>query len=457
MNFEFLIVGGGTAGYVTALILKSAYPETSIGLIKSDKIGIIGVGEGSTKEFTSFINYIGIKPYDILKHSGATFKAGIHFKDWSNKNFLHTRSSFHDNNWFKTKPYYLHHIGNNLNTPLSDQCYFDNQFYPNFLENPNQSPVNQYHFDTFKLNDFLNKLAVSREIKIIDDIITEVNETDKINFIKGNQKYISNFYFDCTGFKRLLNKSKWKSYSDKLICNKAVAFQTEKLEEYNAWTLAQKVTGGWVWKIPAQDRTGNGVVYNDSLINDETKKLISKGKREFNFYPGKLEKIWNKNCLSVGLSAMFVEPLEATSIGSTINQVFMFIDMYHRNNSKSYNDLIDKVFDQLVEFIQLHYLKSELNGTIDKELDEKLKKWKSYLPTEEDVIVPYGLFEVGNYIEVLHGLNYFNNDQIKTAFENLPLNLQSKVIQDTENFVAFNRTSPKIGHRAAIDLILKYY
>ena len=107
------------------------------------------------------------------------------------------------------------------------------------------------------------------------------------------------------------------------------------------------------------------MVYNDSLINDETKKLISKGKREFNFYPGKLEKIWNKNCLSVGLSAMFVEPLEATSIGSTINQVFMFIDMYHRNNSKSYNDLIDKVFDQLVEFIQLHYLKSELNGTID--------------------------------------------------------------------------------------------
>ena len=70
MNFEFLIVGGGTAGYVTALILKSAYPETSIGLIKSDKIGIIGVGEGSTKEFTSFINYIGIKPYDILKNSG---------------------------------------------------------------------------------------------------------------------------------------------------------------------------------------------------------------------------------------------------------------------------------------------------------------------------------------------------------------------------------------------------
>ena len=65
----------------------------------------------------------------------------------------------------------------------------------------------------------MNKLAVSREIKIIDDIITEVNETDKINFIKGNQKYISNFYFDCTGFKRLLNKSKWKSYSDKLICN----------------------------------------------------------------------------------------------------------------------------------------------------------------------------------------------------------------------------------------------
>jgi len=463
MKYNFLILGGGTAGYITALMVKAAYPEKSVAIIKSDKIGIIGVGEGSTKEFTSFINFIGVKPYDILKHTGATFKSGIFFNGWSDKEFLHTRSVFHDQNWLRTKPYYLFHIGNDLSDsfsqlPLSDQCYFENKFYPNFLERPNQSPVNQYHFDTFKLNDYFYKLARERDIHVFDDHIVKINETEQINFIQGEKKYLADFYFDCTGFKRLLNKSDWKSYSHKLICNKAVAFQTEKMNQYNAWTLAKKYKGGWKWRIPTQDRTGNGVVYNDLLIDDDIKQLIDQGKREFNFYPGRLEKIWNKNCLSVGLSAMFVEPLEATSIGSTINQVFMFLNLYHDNNNQEiYNYSVNKVFDQLVEFIQLHYLNSELNGEISPELNDKLRKWKNNLPKDEDVNVPYGLFESGNYIEVLYGLNYFNVDLIKNVFENLPVNLKNKVVKDTEEFIAFNDKSPKIGHKEAIDLILKYY
>jgi tryptophan halogenase len=463
MKYNFLVLGGGTAGYITALMIKAAYPEKSVALIKSEKIGIIGVGEGSTKEFTQFLNFIGVKPYDILKHTGATFKSGIFFEDWSDKKFLHTRSSFHDKTWLKIKPYYLFHIGNDLSDsfsqiPLCDKCYFNNQFYPNFLENPNQSPVNQYHFDTFKLNNYFYQLAIEREIHIIDDEITKINETNEINFIQGEKKYQADFYFDCTGFKRILNKSNWIGYSDKLICNKAVAFQTEKMPEYNAWTLAKKYKGGWRWQIPTQDRTGNGVVYNDSLIDDEIKKLIDNGKREFDFYPGRLQNIWNKNCLSVGLSAMFVEPLEATSIGSTINQIFMFLDTYpSSNNRETYNNSINKVFDQLVEFIQLHYLNTELNGDLSNELREKLRQWKNNLPREEDVNVSYGLFEVGNYIEVLYGLNYFNTNVIKNVFENLPVNLKNKVVKDTDDFIAFNDKSPKIGHKKAIDLILEHY
>jgi len=230
------------------------------------------------------------------------------------------------------------------------------------------------------------------------------------------------------------------------------------MNEYNAWTLAKKYKGGWQWRIPTQDRTGNGVVYNDSLIGDDIKKLIDKGKREFDFKPGRQEKIWNKNCLSIGLSAMFVEPLEATSIGSTINQVFMFLNLYHENNNQErYNKLINEVFDQLVEFIQIHYLNTELNGEISSELKDKLRSWKNNLPKDEDVSVPYGLFEAGNYIELLYGLNYFNIDMIKKVFENLPVNLKNKVVKDTEEFIAFNDKSPKISHKEAIDLILKYY
>ena len=454
MKYNYLIVGGGTAGYITALMLKTAYPEKNIAIIKSDKLGIVGVGEGSTKEFKNFIDFINVTPYDIIKNCGATFKSGIYFKDWSKKPFLHTRSSFHDKNWLDLKPYYLYHVANDCEDPLSDACYLDNKFYPNFLEAPVQSPVNQYHFDTFKLNEFFYNLALERNIIVIDDIIEQVKEEDKIISIKGNKEYFADFYFDCTGFRRLLNKSKWKSYSNRLILNKAVAFQTEEMVEYNAWTLAKKYKGGWRWKIPTQTRTGNGIVYQSDLIDDEIKKLIDLGRRQFDFNPGRQEEIWYKNCLSVGLSAMFVEPLEATSIGSTINQIFMFLNIC---NQKKYNYLINNVFDQLVDFIQMHYFNSELEGEVPIELQEKLKEWKEVLPTSSDVSVPYGLFHEGNYIEILYGLRLLNIKKIKEKFEKLPEYVKHTVSIETKKFIEHNLRSPKIGHKEAIHLILKYY
>jgi tryptophan halogenase len=462
MKSDFIILGGGTAGLISALMLKQAYPEKKITIIKSDDIGIIGVGEGSTKEFTAFINFIGVKPYDLILNTGSTFKSGIYFSDWSEQNFLHTRSAFHDQNWLSTKPRYLHHISYTPDLYLSDKCYHDNEFYPDFLDDPNKSPSNQYHFDTFKFNDYFLKLAADRGVAIVEDTIKKVqlNDLGLIRSLHGEDEsktYEADFYLDCTGFKRLLNQSDWVSYSDKLILNKAVAFQTAKMNEYNAWTLAKKYKGGWRWQIPTQDRTGNGIVYHNDLIDDEIKKLIDLGKREFNFYPGRLKKIWNKNVLSVGLSAMFVEPLEATSIGSTINQMFLFLEMYHKKDITSYNKIINNVFEQLVEFIQLHYFGSDLSGDLSDDLKEKIKKWYRVLPTDADVNVPFGLFESGNYIEVLHGLRFFDQNSIKECFLNLPINIKNAAIEESSLWFLNNMRTPKIGHKAAIDLIRSTY
>tara|TARA_E500000318_G_scaffold84104_1_gene79824 strand:+ start:2392 stop:3777 length:1386 start_codon:yes stop_codon:yes gene_type:complete len=460
MKSDYIILGGGTAGLISAMMLKQAYPEKSITIIKSDSIGIIGVGEGSTKEFTEFMNFMGILPYDLIKNTGATFKAGIYFEGWGKNNFLHTRSAFHDQNWLTIKPYYTYHIGYTPEDYLSDACYHNNEFYIDFLDHPSKSAVNQYHFDTFKLNEYFLKICKYLKIKIISDTIqeTKYNEAGYINCVLGpTETYEAEFFIDASGFKRILNKSGWVSYSNKLILNKAIAFQTEQMQEYNAWTLAKKYKGGWRWQIPTQERTGNGIVFNKDLIDDEIKNLLKYGKREFNFNPGRLNKIWNKNVLSVGLSAMFVEPLEATSIGSTIKQMFLFLDMISKKDEHNYNKIINTVFDQLVEFIQIHYYNTDIQGEVTLELKEKLKKWKTVLPTDSDVAVPFGLFESGNYIEVLQGINHFKNNSIKKCFDSLPFNLKESVIQKTKDFKQSNSIVPKIKHKEAIDKIRKAF
>jgi tryptophan halogenase len=460
MKNNYIILGGGTAGLISAMMLKKTYPEKSILIIKSDNVGIIGVGEGSTKEFTQFMNYMGILPYDLIKNAGATFKAGIYFKKWGKNNFLHTRSAFYDQNWLSVKPYYYYHIGYTPEEPLTEAYYHKNEFFMDFLDHPSKSPVNQYHFDTFKLNEYFLNICKSLEIDIIDDTIENflLNESGCINSLVGAKKiYEADFFIDASGFKRILNKSEWVSYSNKLILNKAVAFQTEKTQEFNAWTLAKKYKGGWRWQIPTQDRTGNGVVFNKYLIDDEIKILIEHGNREFDFYPGRLNKIWNKNVLSVGLSAMFVEPLEATSIGSTIKQMFLFLDMISKKDEENYNKIINIVFDQLVEFIQIHYYGTDIQGEVSLELKEKLKKWKKKLPTDSDVVVPFGLFETGNYIEILHGIDHFEINSIKECFDLLPLHLKQIVIQQINNIKKNNSIVPKIGHKNAIDIIRKVY
>ena len=201
------IVGGGTAGYISALILKSRFNNLNIKIIKSDKIGIIGVGEGSTEHWKQFLIFTNINELELIKETDATLKCGIMFKDWNNEDYLH---SVHDDlinvkfgqalvgyqRLLSKKP-----KQNKLNNPL----FWQNQISKNYLSN-NLMPTNQYHFNTFKLNNFLNKKSLERGISVIEDEITNIetkdNEIVTLHGLKEN--YTSDLFIDCTGFKRLL-------------------------------------------------------------------------------------------------------------------------------------------------------------------------------------------------------------------------------------------------------------
>lgn len=437
------VLGSGTAGLITAIILKKRL-SIGVDVIHSENIGIVGVGEGSTEHFKDFMQFAGINQYDIIRECNATYKSGIMFQGWGKKDYLHSVNEPFDEKFAQYSFVYAKQIAENSNY-VNYKMYWKNEFNRWFLGKENEFPSNQFHFDTYKLNDFLIKFAKKLGIKFYNDQIQDVrlNDQGQIKKILGKKdSYSADFYIDATGFSRvLMNKlgAKWNSYSKYLKMNSAITFQTEDEENYNYWTLAKAMDYGWMFKIPVWGRHGNGYIFSDEFTNYEKAKLevekylgksINVGKT-FKFDPGTLEDVWIKNCVAVGLSASFVEPLEATSIGTTIQQAFLLMHRltnYDQHVIKKYNSEFQTIMNNIRDFICLHYITDKDNNNFWNEikkiekpdsLNENLNIWKHRLPIKEDFsnCSNYRLFDADNFILVMHGLGLIDKKSIEEEYK----------------------------------------
>jgi tryptophan 6-halogenase len=477
---DFIVVGGGTAGCMSALMLKSSYPQKKIKIIESRKIGISGVGEGSTEHWRFFCDHIGITQYDLIKETGATFKLGIMFKGWSHQDYMHNVGAPQSDMYQTYHIVYASLIANKApKKSLQSDLIWKNRFTDEHLVK-NEVPTNQYHFDTHKLNEYLHRLCYQRGIDLIDDELEDTRICENSGNILSvvsttGYEYNSKFFIDCSGLKRFLISKKlgikWKSYSEYLILNSAISFATEEMVEYNAWTLAQARNAGWSWHIPVQGRTGNGYVFSDHFISeDEAHQEMQKDfgnveiVKRFNFDPGRIEKFWYKNCMAAGLSANFVEPLEATSIASTIQQIRCFIAHYPSGDHKTFNTRMNAVFDNLVDYIQAHYLVKKDDTPFWKEIKHNLKlteslknnleTWKYRLPQHADCNVPYGMFSSENYICALYGLDWFDVNNIINEYNSYS-HLHAACANKIAERELIKNTCATLGHREYIDLILR--
>jgi hypothetical protein len=494
---SIIVVGGGTAGCISALMLKRRYPQKNISIIESSKVGIVGVGESSTEHWTEFCKLIEIDPLIAITKCNGTFKHGVHFENWAEKDFVHSIDDPHSTRSLSYYAIYGHLISRNCD-PFELIDYPEYKFTgkygykkclegdPSYEKTPKcfktSALVNQYHFDTFALNNFLHNLCKNRNIKIhIDDINSiELNsENGEINSLSSEKSvYEADFFIDCSGFSKLLLHKKmnvpWVSYSKYLPVNSAIAFATEEMEEYNSYTKSTARDYGWSWTIPTQTRTGNGYVYCDSFItkeqaHEEMEKCYGKElqvSREFKFDPGRLEKSWNKNCFAVGLSQSFVEPLEATSIGSVIQQMFCFLHFLPSYGVDRCNDHINQIFDNIVDYIQAHYLVKKENTEFWKQikynfnltdsLQNNLNKWRYKLPSlVDDVTCSWGMFGAINYIQILYGLDWFDIDKIKKEYyDYFNSNLTQQIVLES---VKKQCSCDHIYHKDLIKSILRYY
>lgn len=477
------VVGGGTAGFVAALILKKAYPSISIQIVESSKIGTIGVGEGSTEHWKEFIEYMGFNKAEMLTKSDATFKAGIMFKDWSKNDYLQTVEGAYNILAHDYPVLYGKLIGDGRAPKdlVEDESWTGNIFWTNDVEEIlAEFPVAQFHFNTAKLNEYLHEKAQSIGIKIVDDIIEDVvTDENGIKSISSKENtYEADFFIDCTGFKRMLLNTlgaEWESYSKYLKMNRAIVFQTPDEDTYPMWTLAQAMKYGWMFRIPVWGRKGNGYIFDSNYINAdeaqrEVEQMLGEGidvRKEISFDPGAVKNPWIKNCVAIGLSASFVEPLEATSIGTSIQQSFLLTDRilnYNEVTVNKYNKEVTSILNDIRDFIALHYItdrddsdfwKDQKNVPLPPNLEENLTQWKNRLPTtgDFDSTSDYKLFDKMHYILVMHGLGLFNIEKIKEQYEMLPQNqkeLAQRVVNDSEYSRSNYRTIP---HKEIIRLV----
>jgi tryptophan halogenase len=435
---KITIVGSGTAGLVTALMLRKAFPFREINMISSSKIGIVGVGEGSTEHWRMFMDICDIPLGEMIVKSRATHKYGIRFENWTNHtpDYIHSvsRTEVHEPVGYYAAYNGLIQDGKTLTENMISRGIIENKINAN---HPHQS-VNQFHFDTFALNNYLSELCVIRNIKIIDAEVIKVNLNPESGYIDSVvldnlEAFESDFWIDATGFKRTLmseiGNTEWVSYKDYLQMDSAIAFPTESdpSGQIRPYTRARAIANGWVFEIPTQDRRGNGYIYSSNHCTDdqavrEVSELLGREvepKRSFKFDPGHLKKFWSKNCVAVGLAAAFVEPIEATSIGSTIQQARYLmhnLSTYNHGSKKieeDYNNKMNMMMENILAMISLHYISDRDDTPMWRQqklmkkpgyLTNLLELWQERPPFLYDIpSVNYEMFLVPHFYHVAQG------------------------------------------------------
>lgn len=389
---KIVIVGGGTAAWIAAsFLLKDRNPLIQLAVIESPNIPIIGAGEGATGLFSGFIlndlKGLGSNVYDFVNDTESTFKFGIRFKNWKGdgSEYFHpihksiTEGVIGDTNFLfnlkKGTPHLTSFGGHVLQNGSSPYLRFENKLIPF-----QSDKAYTFNFDGIKVGQYLKKLCNNLYKHYSGNVVDiTTNPTGYITSLKMDNGVVveGDLFLDCTGFERVLSKkmnNKWIDYSNELPLNSTILYQRPHNDEtILPETLAMAHPNGWMFQVPTQTRFGTGYVYCDDFINDtdalaEHIRVVGRDvipAKQIKFKTGKLDKVWDKNVLSIGLSASFLEPLQATSIHTTLVQLNTFYYMFMRNtieetisnfNISTYNRRIDSLLDGFKSLAQIHYI-----------------------------------------------------------------------------------------------------
>ncbi|MGB9991269.1 tryptophan halogenase family protein [Pseudoduganella rhizocola] len=394
------VVGGGSAGWMAAAALATYLgKDTSIRLVESEEIGIVGVGEASVPHIRQFNGQmLGIDEAEFVKRTQGTVKLGIEFKDWSRigDSYIHGFGAigrslgplpFHQ--------FWLKLFLSGRAVPIgaySPQTIMAprGRFAPGDRNAPPNSPLADiayaYHFDAGLYARFLRELAEQRGVQRIEGKIVGVNQRAADGFIESvtlenGQTVDGELFIDCSGFRGLLIEQTLKTgyvdWSHWLPCDRAMAVPCESVDRITPYTSSTARAAGWQWRIPLQHRTGNGYVYSSRYISDDeaAATLLANldGKaladpRALRFTTGMRKKFWNRNVVALGLASGFLEPLESTSIYLAQSGITRLLALFPQSDfdpllSERFNSESAFEYERVRDFLILHYHATERNDT----------------------------------------------------------------------------------------------
>lgn len=384
---KLVIAGGGTAGWVAASILsKQMASLLEITLVESEDIGTVGVGESSIPPIRSFHKVAGVDEREFMRATQACFKLGILFENWGERgdSYIHSFGMLGKGTWMAD----FHHIWmqareRGLAGELGDYCLELQAARAWKFALSEKSSINYaYHLDAGLYARFLRKFSEERGVKRVEGKIAQVQQHPETGFIRAlkmesGQEVEGDFFIDCTGFRGLLIeqtlKAGYEDWTHWLLTDSALAVQTEAVGPAPPFTLARAHEAGWQWRIPLQHRVGNGLVYCSKYMPDDValEKLRTsvEGRmiiepRLIRYRTGRRLKVWDKNCVALGLASGFIEPLESTSIYLIMTGVLRLMRLFPFSGvndalSKQFNEQSRDELEKIRDFIILHYKLTE--------------------------------------------------------------------------------------------------
>ena len=384
-----VIVGGGTAGWMTAAALAQALRHNcKITLVESDEIGTVGVGEATIPPIRTFNETLGITEADFVKATKGSFKLGIEFAGWGQRDhvYFHPFGTYGRNfDMVPVHQYWLAAQASGEAPALDDLCMAWAAAKRGRFAHPSPDQRNvlstydyAYHFDAGLYARFLRAYSEQRGVVRVEGKIASVQQDGQNGFVTGvtledGRAFEGDLFIDCSGFRGLLIEGAlqtgYQDWTHWLPCDRAAAMPCEKAGEFTPYTRSTAREAGWQWRIPLQHRTGNGHVYCSQFISDDEAVDVLKANLDgkaladpnmLRFTTGRRNLFWNRNVVAIGLSGGFMEPLESTSIHLIQAGIAKLLALFPDRDfdpmvTDEYNRIAINEFERIRDFIILHY------------------------------------------------------------------------------------------------------
>lgn len=387
---RIVVVGGGSAGWMTAAALSDALGQScDITLIESEAIGTVGVGEATIPPIRTFNKRIGIDEATFVRETAGSYKLGIQFVDWARlgHSYFHPFGQYGAE--FDKVPFYHYwmreSLAGRIEGPIDDfsMCWAMAKAGKFAHPQPDRRKIQStfdyaYHFDAGLYAAFLRKVSEARGVTRIEGKVVDVALRGEDGFIDSvmldnGEQVGGELFVDCSGFRGLLIEGAleagYENWQHWLPCDRAIAVPCAKREAITPYTRSTAKAAGWQWRIPLQHRTGNGYVHCSEFISEDAARDELMGSldgeaqadpRTLRFVTGRRRKFWDKNCVAIGLSAGFMEPLESTSLHLIQYGILRLIALLPDSAmspllAREYNAQTTNEYERIRDFLILHY------------------------------------------------------------------------------------------------------